>query len=268
MRVRLWLMCLLPIACAPEPVHVSPPSGGYSYMVSPSGRRFRILRAGPMLRGVGTSLGGNVAYVSETNQPLEVARDADTLVAAFGPEMQLAGESSLSVEPRFASAAPVQPKLSFALKQGRWSRAGELGEVPLDGAAVPEDLVFPYDAAKLSAAATAATSWLGLLDDDAIEAAVGGMNEEFRGQVRGAPDRWLGVLSQRKKLGVPERHRELYRMQTPNRDRAQTPGDTALLEYESQGTGNSRVLERIIMVRVQPRGWFTGGYAFAPIPAR
>lgn len=219
-----------------------------------------------MLRGVGTSLGGNVVYVSETSQPLEVARDVDTLVAAFGPEMQLAGESSLSVEPRFASAVPLQPKLSFALKQGQWSRASEHGEVPHDATDVPEDLLFPYDAAKLTAAADAATSWLGLLDDDAIEAAVGGMNEEFRGQVRVAPDRWLGVLSERKKLGVPEQHRELYRMQTPNRDRALTPGDTALLEYESQGRGKSRVIERIVMVRVEPRGWFTGGYAFAPIP--
>jgi hypothetical protein len=105
------------------------------------------------------------------------------------------------------------------------------------------------------------------MDSNAIEAAVRGMNEEFRGQVRAAPERWVNVLRERAGLGVPKRRQELYRMQTPNRDRA-APGDTALIEYESDGVRDSRVLERIVMVRASAEaGWRTGGYVFAPLPA-
>jgi hypothetical protein len=242
------------------------PVGGYSYVVIPAGRMFRILKAGQVIRGAGTSLGAQVSYVSETAKPQEIVRDAESLVAAFGPEMQLAGETALRVEVHWAHDPPAAPKLTFALKEGQWSRTSELPAVALGEGVMAADAVFPYEALKLRAAAAAAAHWIELLDSGAIEASVGGMNEEFRGQIRAAPERWLSVLQQRAGLGAPEQRQELYRMQTPNRVRTASPGDTALLEYEFDGVNGSRVLERIVMVfEGADRGWRTAGYVFAPI---
>jgi hypothetical protein len=229
---------------------------------------FRIIKAGQVIRGAGTSLGAQVSYVSETAKPQEIMRDADRLVAAFGPEMQLAGETALEVEVHWAHDSPAPPKLKYARQAGAWTRTGELNAVALGEGVMPADPLFAFDALKLSAAAAAALSWLELMDNDAIEAAVRGMNEEFRGQVRAAPARWVNVLRERAALGVPKHRQELYRMQTPNRDHVAAPSDTALIEYESDGVRGSRVLERIVMVRPSAEAsWRTGGYVFAPLPA-
>lgn len=277
MRVRVGLGCLLALsacsrACAPSSTEGL--SGTYSYLVTPSGEMFRLLKTGPFYGAQHEKLGTLVFYAGSTREVNRIETDAETLVAALGPEIQAAGEKALMVgvnvgyDPRKAFSREDSYNVAFALVDGQWMRAVRKGDGPpeLSGggtATPPEDPLFPFDAQRTQAGAVAAAQWLSLLDAQDSDAAVAGMTDTFRSQVTQAPGPWQTVLKRRK--GLAPGRKELYRMQTRPASLT-TPNSSVInVTYEARGQGGARVLERVAMV-CDAKGCQSAGYGFQPIP--
>ena len=271
MALRLALLLLLSACSKDAASSPGPPLGRGDAVVLPNGSVYRVLQAGPVLRGTGASTGGGIMYWSDSAAPSRVSRDAQQLVAAFGPELELAGEKLLSVQAKIPGGLEGQTTTvtrGFRLERGQWlpHPPEPVPAEPIAGEAppAPSDPVLANLAARLTAAGSAAARWLDHLDLDPVEGVVSRMNDEFRGQIKGAPERWLQITQQRRQLKLTERRSELYRMETPSKSPKLGPGDTVLVQYQS-GTARRRVLERVIMVK-EPAGWRVGGYAFEPLP--
>src|SRR5512133_447195 len=99
MSLRLVLVCALLAACSKAADAGGPlPGGGYSYLVTPSGRMFRVLKAGPIIGGEGKKIGTMVSYAGETREVAHIVSDAEQIAAALGPEMELSGETAVIVQ--------------------------------------------------------------------------------------------------------------------------------------------------------------------------
>jgi hypothetical protein len=259
-----WALLLLLAACSKEP-EAPKPIGSFELVVLPEGASYRVVLAGPVTRGAGASTGGGLVYWSDSGAPARLSQDALQLVAAFGPELELAGEKLIQVQAKVLGASEGEhlKTRTFRLERGSWLQhpPEPAAEAPLP-AWVADPALEPL-VQKLNAAGVAAGRWLEQLDRDAIEAVVGAMTAEFKVQIKGAPDRWLQLTQLRHPLVKGER-RELYRMKMPNKPPATAAGDTVLVQYQS-GSAKRRVLERVVMIK-EPAGWRIGGYAYEPLP--
>jgi hypothetical protein len=280
MRTLLALACVLSATCANDAEIAPYPSPTtYSHLLTASGRHYRVIRSGQVLRGANSSVGLMISYLCESLAPAELVRDSDQLVAALGPEMQLTEDTKLTVRAEWHGVAPKgrKPKAfkldtRFDLKDGRWLRAAAPDDAPALGAGsrqlqAPVDRDFRYDVAKLDAAADAAANWLDHLDAHEIEQIVSGMNPAFREQVAASHERFIGLLDQRTALGMPGGRRALYRMQTRDRHVALDASEAVLIQYECQPAEGTRILERMVLAS-DATGWRVSGYAFQPIPTR
>jgi hypothetical protein len=278
MRVRVGLGCLLALSACSRGCAPSSPEGlsaTYSYLVTPSGEMFRLLKTGPFYGAQHEKLGTMVFYAGATREVKRIETDAETLVAALGPEMQAAGEKALMVgvnvgyDPRKAFSQSDSYNVLFALADGRWIRVVRKGDGPqeLSGGGTttpPEDPLFPFDAERTKAGAVAAAQWVALLDAQDGDAAVAAMTDTFRGQVTQAPGPWQTVLARRK--GLAPGRKELYRMQTRPASLTTPNSSVVTVAYETPSQGGGRVLERVAMV-CDPKGCQSAGYGFQPVPA-
>ena len=278
--MRLVLVCVLLIGCSKTGAADRPlPGGGYSYLVTSSGQMLRILKTGPITGVEGKKIGTMVSYAADTRDVARLVRDAEELVAALGPEIELSGETAVVVQayvgydPRKTISRSVSYNVVFDLNDGRWVRSApkkgdpkELGGVE-GSLRPPEDPSFPYDPAKTNAAADAAAKWVALLDRGDASASVAAMGEAFRSQVKESMDRWRALLAQRNKPGAPGKRVELYRMQTRTGNVPVAAGGAAVVQYEVRPEQGGRFLERVMLLNEQ-EGWRPAGYAFQVVPAK
>ncbi len=275
---RSVLVCAALLAgCSRSTDTVTPlPGGGYSYLVTPSGHMYRILKTGPVFGAGGKKLGTMVSYAGETREIARIGADAQEIVAALAPELELVGETSMIVQanvgydPRKTISTSVSYNAVFERREGRWvrlpPRPGEPRE--LDGVDAsprpPDDPSFPYDPAKARGAADAAAKWVTLIDAGNVDACVAGMSETFRSQA--SADQWRGLVVQRSALAASARRVELYRMQTRNAGLPAPPGSAAVVGYEVRAAQGGRYLERVMLLN-EKDGWRPAAYVFQPIPA-
>jgi hypothetical protein len=170
MPLRLVLACVLLVACSKNADAGKPlPGGGYSYLVTPAGRMYRVLKAGPVIGAEGRKLGTMVSYAGETRKVARIGTDAEELVVALGPEMELGGETVIIVQanvgydPRKMISKSVSYNAVFERQGGRWVRlppkAGEPKELEgIEGSPKPpDDPSFPFDPSKTKVAAVLRT---------------------------------------------------------------------------------------------------------------
>lgn len=261
----MWL-CLS--ACSGDAARSVPET--YDYVLTPSGQRFRVIAAGPVLRGANTRLGLRISYVAQARDEPELIAHADALVAAFGPELQLTGDRKLVVRARLGAPTHQLPgpgaasyDVAYVLGPGGFVRDREAqAHAPPELAAVSGkgDPEFPYAADKLSAAAAAGAEWLAALDRADLAVTREQMTQTFRAQVAD-DERYRELLLLRQQAGLPGMRSELYRMQQRTK---RAPGDDILLVYVCASPGLPRVVERVVMVR-EAGVWRASGYVFQPL---
>jgi hypothetical protein len=276
MRTLLVLLATLWSACAPEPPSAASVTSlnDYSHVVTAAGRRFRVIRTGPVVRGAGSTVGLMISYLGESRVLDDLVRDSDELVRALGPELELTGEKQLVVRAEWQVASKAEkPRIApfdvlFKLKSAGWQRVQPDEDTPVPGSSrLPplNDTAYPFNEAKLTAAGSAAQDFLALLDAGEIEQVVGVMSLAFRAEIADKRERFIAVLEQRQTLGIPGVRRELYRMLTRDRHVAQTAPEAVLIQFECQPVQGARILERMVLAP-DGTGFRIAGYAFQPIP--
>jgi hypothetical protein len=267
-RLAIALVCAL-LACSGEATPAVRET--YDYLVTPTGQRFRIIGAGPIMRGANTRIGMRITYVAQALTKAELLIHADALAAALGPELQLFGDKTLTVRARIGSASVALESenakfdLAYQLGPSGFQRA-DTGATPppLADTHVDDDPMFPFQAQQLTAAAAMSSRWLTLLDQDDMDAIRPQVARGFREQIM--DDRQLGeLLARRDSAGLPGTRRELYRMQQRILDKPRPPGDDALIVYECRRPRQPRVLERVELAR-DAEAWKITSYAFQPLP--
>jgi Protein of unknown function (DUF4019) len=247
----------------------------YDYLVSPDGQRFRVITAGPVVRGAhDKKLGVRISYVSQAESPADLLAHADTLVRAFGPELQLASEEALLVRARFgaatmslATAKAARYDLEYRLREGEYVRgesSARLPPPPLAGTRIDDDPAFPFRAERLNEAVVAGSAWLALVDGDDLSALREAMAPSLHAKLRD-DDEFGELLAQRRHAGGTQSRRELYRMQQRSTAKDRRPGDDARVVYECIMSSGQRMVERLVLARNATR-WQITGYAFQPVP--
>ena len=66
MLPRYLLTCATLLAACSKSVTTPLPGGGYSYLVTPTGHMYRVLKVDPVIGGKGKKLGTTVSYAGET----------------------------------------------------------------------------------------------------------------------------------------------------------------------------------------------------------
>jgi hypothetical protein len=263
-----------PTSAANGETAVPLPGGGYTYLTTPSGKMFRVLKAGPVIGNQGKKLCTMYSYAGESIEVARITGDAIELMRAIGPEMELSGETVVIVQtnvgndPNKFISKSVSYNVAFELKDGGWSRSAREGAEPLKLDAVdasyrpPEDPSFPYDLAKGTEARKFAGAWLGTLDAGAGDKALESTSTAFRGQV--SPSQWHEILSKRKALGLPGKRMDLYWLQPripPGTDFKEV---AVGLMFEARSTQGGRYLERVMLTKEQ-NSWRIAGYSFQRI---
>jgi hypothetical protein len=247
----------------------------YSYLVTPSGHTYRLLKTGPVMGAEGKKLGTMVSYAAETREIAKLGAEAEELAAALAPEMALGGETSVIVQatvghdPRKLISKSVSYSTVFERKDGSWQRlppkAGEPMVLGGTDAALqpPEDASFPYDAATLKGASDAAARWVALVDAGNVDASITATSKTFFAQV--SEDQWRGFVKQGRTIPEGTKRIELYRMQTRTGNVPMPPGGGAVVQYELRPSQGGRLLERVMLLN-EKDGWRPAGYALQPLP--
>ena len=261
----------LPIACTVLAVcSAAQASGGdYSYLVTPAGHMYRMVGISPFLGAGGKHLGTAVSYDGETPDVARIEEDATEIMAALGPELQLAGETAAIVQVyvgrdrRGIFSTWAGYNVVFKRRGDQWVRSPRKPDSPdkvggQDPSKPFEDPAFRFDRAWLAAGVDAAAKYVAVLDTGDFEASVAGMSEAQRSQVPG--DRWRTVLEHRP---VGKRV-ELYRLQT-RKTTVPTPAGGAMVVYELRTAKGERFLESLTMVP-EKEGWRAAEYIVGEIP--
>jgi hypothetical protein len=270
MRRRIAIVCACLLACSSSE-RTRDARETYDYVVTPSGQRYRVIGAGPIRRGANTHMGLRITYVATAKTKAELLADADALAASLGPELQLAGEASLVVRARVGGVSlaldsdKVSYDLDYRLVDGHFQRSDSGGRTPnLSRPPVPDDPTFPFRPELLTAAAAVSGKWLPLLDRDDLGAIRAGVSPAFAKAL--ADDaQFRELLAQRKQARLPGTRHELYRMQERVSDKPRPAGADALIVYECETAGGTRILERLSLAR-DADTWKIASYAFQPIP--
>lgn len=278
MRLQTAICCLLMLAsCKPATAGGFPSGAGYSYLLSPSGRMFRIVQVGPVIGGAGKKIATMISYAGDTREVVRIVADAEKIIGALGPEMEFAGESSVIVQavvgndPSKLLSSSVSFNVVYDLRDGNWVRSPPKKEEPkeIGGPDMvtqpPDHPSFPYEPAKVAAAEEAAVKWVALLDAGDSAAAVAGMTEAFRGQLKNSMDRWSALMGQRGAAASSKRV-QLYGMQV--RGGPQLPaGSAVLVQFELKHAKGGHSLEQVMMVN-EGASWRPAGYGFRPTPPK
>jgi hypothetical protein len=267
-RIAIALVCAL-LACSKE--DSSGTRETYDYVVTPAGQRFRVIGAGPILRGANTRIGMRITYVAQALTKAELLAHADALVAALGPELQLFGDKTLTVRARIGVASVALDSenakfdLEYRLGPSGFQRA-DAGTSPpaLADTNVLDDPTFPFQAEQLTAAALISSRWIAHLDEDDMDAIRPQVAPGFREQIMD-DGQLAALLARRYAAGLPGTRRELYRMQQRITDKPRPPGADALIVYECRSPRRPRVLERLELAR-DADAWKITSYAFQPLP--
>lgn len=269
MRRRIALVCACLLACSGAETRDARET--YDYLVTAAGQPFRLIGAGPILRGANTRVGLRITYVARALTKAELFAHADALVGALGPEMQLVGDKTLTVRARIgpASVALNSDKstydLEYRLEPTGFQRLDNPRTPPaLTGTDQSDDPTFPLQAQQLTAAAAASGSWLALLDKRDLNAIRNQVTREFRDQI-GKDESLLELLAQRKAWGLPGRRRLLYRTQLRVAETKRPAGADVLIVNECTNRAGQRILERMTLSR-NADVWQLASYAFQPIP--
>jgi hypothetical protein len=272
MRLRpVLLLALLLAACSRNGDAVPL----YSYLVTPSGHMYRVVKTGPVMGAQGKKLGTMVSYAAETREVARLAAEAEELAAALAPEMALGGETSVIVQatvghdPRKLISKSVSYSTVFERKDGSWKRLPpKAGEPQMLGGGdasskPPDDASFPYDAATLKGASEAAAKWVALVDAGNVDASITATSKAFFAQV--SEGQWRGFVTQGRALPEGSKRVELYRMHTRSGSVPMPPGGGAVVQYEVRPPQGGRFLERVMLLN-EKDGWRPAGYALQPIP--
>jgi hypothetical protein len=269
MRGRIALVCACLLACSSEETRDARET--YDYLVTPAGQSYRLIGAGPIIRGANTRIGLRITYVARALTKAELFAHADALVSALGPEMQLTGDKTLTVRARIgpASVALNSDKstydLEYLLTASGFQRVDSTRAPPaLTASDQSDDPAFPFQPQQLTAAAAASLDWLARLDRRDLDAIRARVTPAFRAQIEN-DDQLRALLAQRKAAGLPGSRRELYRTQQRVTDKPRPAGADALLVYECDRPGRPRILERMTLSRESDE-WQIASYAFQPIP--
>jgi hypothetical protein len=269
MRGRIALVCACLLACSSE--KTADARETYDYLVTPAGHSFRLIGAGPILRGANTRLGLRITYVARALTKAELFAHADALVGSLGPEMQLVGDKTLTVRARIGpvSVALDSDKSTYDVEYRLTSSGFQRVDNPrtppaLTGSDQSDDPTFPLESQQLAAAAAAGVSWLGLLNRSDLAAIRARVTPAFQAQIE-SDEQLRALLAQRKAAGLPGSRRELYRTQQRVTDKPRPAGADVLLVYECTGPGRPRILERMTLSR-EADSWQIASYAFQPIP--
>lgn len=268
MRGRLALLCACLLACSSAETRDARET--YDYLVTPAGQRFRVIGYGPVLRGANTHMGLRITYVARSFDKSALVADADALVAALGPELELSGETALTVRARLGGPSLALDSvkstydLEYRLVDGRFQRAasdkpGPAGSMPK----VPDDPAFPFKSAQLNAAAAASSKWLPLLEGNDLTAIRAGVTKPFAKALSNDAE-FRALLAQRRAARLPGARKELYRLQQRVTQKQRPPGADALVVYECR-VGGVRILERLSLASYEDE-WKIASYAFQPIP--
>jgi hypothetical protein len=270
MRRRIALVCACLLACS-NSEETRDARETYDYVVTPAQQRYRVVGAGPIMRGANTHMGLRITYVARALTKDELLADADALVASLGPELQLSGGTSLTVRARVGGPSlaldsdKVSYDLNYQLVDGRYQRRGLGGPLPnLARPQVPDDPTFPFRTDALTAAAAASGAWLPLLDGNDLSRIRAGVSDGFA-KALADDGQFRELLAQRRNAGLPGARRELYRMQERVAQQSRAAGADALIVYECKVPGRPRILERLSLAQDGER-WKVASYAFQPIP--
>lgn len=268
--MRAWIALLMAwqVACSSDS---SATREIYDYLVTPAGERFRVISAGPVVRGANTLVGMRITYVAQAESPAELLAHADTLVRALGPELSLSRQPNLSVWARFGPPSVSLRDsnyyaLEYRLNQGEYRRADSNTHEPPSRAdtQIDDDPSFPFRAALLNEGADAGNAWLAHLNDAALAALREAMTPDFLSKLSDDA-RLADLIRQRKLAGWPDSRRELYRMQQRSTRKGRKPGDDARVVYEADMANGQRMVERLVLQRDATR-WQVSGFAFQPVP--
>jgi len=246
---------------------------GYSYLVTPDGKMFRMRSIGPVYGPGKKRLGTKVTYAGESSGMAAIRQEAEHLAHALGPEMDLAGEKSLLVEttlghdPRKTFSMSTNYVTTFERTAAGWVRQPAPNDTSeasfLTGektTEVAEDPQFPFDRAGLSAAGKAAGEWLTALDQGREKDARLALAEQFRSEVDvGA--RWPQLIEYRSQV-TPRARVELYRLQT--RQASYGNARAAVIQFEVAGEKDARFIERVSAFE-EGGTWRVSGYALRPL---
>ncbi len=254
-----WSWCLLGAACSSD----TPPRISYSYTVTPSGHVYRVFGAGPSMRGVGSTEGVQVSYLALSRSSERLELDADELMNAFGPELLLARQPTLTIRARQMLGKKYRPEVRevvYLRDKRTWVR--KTSTEPAASAKAPDqpdESSFPFRREELDAASKVAASWLEAFDQQRTESVAAAMSSAFRKKLEAAPNFWQEVSNHRRAIGVAGEREELYRMQTSE---ASSPRGSALVQYLTR----SLVLERVAL-ELEGDRWRIAGYVFEPLPS-
>lgn len=273
MVLSWWLALLLSCLAACSADEQRDVRETYDYLVMPSGKRYRVIVSGPILRGINTQIGLRISYVAQSRDEAGLEADAAQLVSVLGPELQLAGEDELHVRARLGpptlalDAGGTYFDVDYHLGDDGFIRVPAVTKKrPKVTRIMPDDPTFPYREAKLKAAAAASAKWLSLLDRGGdLKAIRAPLTPQFR---KAAADdgQFRELLAQRANAGLPGVRRELYRMQQRSTKAGREPGDDVLIVYVCESPGRARVLERLVLANDDYDQWQIVSYAFQPIP--
>jgi hypothetical protein len=277
MTLRAVVACAALLAgCTRSTDAASPlPGGGYTYLVTPAGRMYRLLKAGPVIGAGGKKLGTMVSYAGEAREVARIRADAEELVAALGPEMEVGGETAIIIQahvgydPRKIISSSLTYSAVFERKDGRWvgrsPKAGEPKELEdvAESPRPPEDPSFPFDAPRMKDAAEAAARFVALIDAGDGDASMAVMSETYRSQI--SREQWRGLVARRSGVAIGAQRVPLYWMQTRNASVPMPSDRGAAIQYEVRSAQGGRFVERVTLFD-EKDGWRPAGYAFQAVP--
>ncbi|MFT3917093.1 MAG: DUF4019 domain-containing protein [Anaeromyxobacteraceae bacterium] len=222
---------------------------------TPSGAVFRVFEVHPS-RAAGAGL--QVSYAAETADPARLARDADAVAAAVGPELAAASEVRLTVRAagRAGAVEHVYEPAGAGFRRAKGAPQAEARLTPHPAAGAAADRA---DRARTAAAAAAGKAWVLLLDDGRPEAAIATAAASFRSEIQ-ATSQWAQLMGVRKALRYPATRTERYRTQSRDASGAWV----IATQYETRGPDGVRFLERVTLVE-EGGAWKVGGYGIRPV---
>jgi len=246
------------------------PGGPLSYLVTPSHRVFRILGSQPILDADGTKLGSLLAYVGDTRDPEVATAHSLELMEAWGPDAVVQGETAVLIQarvdfdPRKKFQSSVALHVAFQLKDGKWTRLRKpsprpdrpktMGTGPLE---VIDQPGFPFDRSGLEEAAKVADRWLTATDAGDDRRLRQEMSRDLASDVESKKAEWERSLPGRAHLKVNGPRRELYRIQTWERE--PSPKGTRLyFTYSVNLAGLGPAVEKVKLVKEDR--WRVRGY--------
>jgi hypothetical protein len=254
------------------------PGDWYTYLVAPSGHMFRVISIGPAWVEADKHATIIVTYAADSPEVATILREAGEIAAVLGPQLQAKGHSRFTVlakfgwNPRETFSTSVVYGVVFEMHDGRWVRKPPKEKDPekikeAEGLErSPEDPAFPFDRARIDAAARAAASWMKLLDEGSGDTVLASTSRAFRTQIGGSIDRWHALIAKRNTGCAVGERLELNRMQTRMGADPMTADGVVLVHYELGRAKGGRCIEQVALVN-ENGAWRLAGIKVESVPS-